>query len=86
MENCSLQVCFCVLFLHCSFPHLFVGMFLQLSCNQMDLNTLRKTALLFSQSFLKPLLVVRMIVAVEAESLEAFGPSFQMVVIPMAGG
>lgn len=69
-----------------AFSHLLVGMFSQLSCNRMDLNTLKKTAHLFSRSFLKPLLVVMMIVAVEVESLEAFGPSFQMVVIPMAGG
>ncbi|MCD9644056.1 hypothetical protein HAX54_032028 [Datura stramonium] len=52
----------------------------------MALNTLKKTAPLFSQSFLKLWLVARMIAAVEVESLEVFGHSFQTVVIPTGGG
>ncbi|XP_060170094.1 BTB/POZ and MATH domain-containing protein 4-like isoform X2 [Lycium barbarum] len=58
----------------------------KLSCNQMALNTLKKIAPLFSQSFLKLWLVARMIVAVEVESLEVFGHSFQTVLIPTEGG
>lgn len=52
----------------------------------MVLSTLKKIAPLFSQSFLKLWQVVRMIVAVEVGSLEAFGHSFQTAVILMGGG